>query len=375
MSEAAAFFDAVRAGDFESVHRRLDADPALVHRHDDRHFGATALIHACGLRRLDMVDLLLERGADIDGRSDWWAGSWGVLDSGDADFADALIERGATLTVHAAARLGRLDELARLLDADPDGVHAPGGDGKQPLHFAATVEVATLLLERGADIDARDLDHVSTPAQWLALEEPEVARYLLERGARADPVLAVALGEHGALGRSLAEEGSTVRSFRIDRERFPSEEPAAGHIYLYTVGDGATLLHVAAMVDRPETVQWLADAGADLNAGGSYDDSTALHQAAWRNAADSVRALLAAGADPDVTSGAIHRNEAVGWAIVAGSADAVDALIDAGCRLRGGHIEDAAAGAEGRFRQFQAGRGDEAPRRIAERINRAARRS
>ena len=47
-----------------------------------------------------MIDALLRAGADIDARSDWWAGSFGVLDyaSGLENF---LIERGARVDAHA----------------------------------------------------------------------------------------------------------------------------------------------------------------------------------------------------------------------------------------------------------------------------------
>ena len=39
--------------------------------------------------------------------------------------------------------------------------------GNCRLHFAATVEMAELLLEFGAEIDARDIDHESTAAQYM----------------------------------------------------------------------------------------------------------------------------------------------------------------------------------------------------------------
>ena len=156
---ADAFFDAVRAGNQAAVAQCLDQDPELVGAHDARSFGATALNHACGRHDLEMVDLLLERGADIDQRSDWWAGSWGVLDSGSPELADALLDRGATLTAHAAARLGRLEDLRALLDADGESVHARGGDGKQPLHFevCATALVEYLLHKQSTKAVAHTL--------------------------------------------------------------------------------------------------------------------------------------------------------------------------------------------------------------------------
>ena len=48
---------------------------------------------------------------------------------------------------------------------DPALVHARGGDGKTPLHYATSVAMARYLVERGAVVDARDVDHESTPAQ------------------------------------------------------------------------------------------------------------------------------------------------------------------------------------------------------------------
>jgi hypothetical protein len=135
-------------------------------------------------RNLPLLDVLLEHGADLDLKSGWWAGGFGILE-GDLtpDEAAPLIERGAIVDVHGAAHLGMLDRLEELVGRDPSLVHARGGDGKTPLHWASTVEVAGCLLDRGAEIDARDVDHESTPAQYLVRDAPDVARLLVERGA------------------------------------------------------------------------------------------------------------------------------------------------------------------------------------------------
>src|SRR5688572_12651932 len=42
-----------------------------------------------------MLDVLLEAGADINARSRWWAGGFGILDSVDPPLAAYAIERGA----------------------------------------------------------------------------------------------------------------------------------------------------------------------------------------------------------------------------------------------------------------------------------------
>src|SRR5262249_38588754 len=94
------------------------------------------------VRSREMLDALLEAGADINARSHWWAGGFGLLDNAEPDLAAYAIGRGAFVNVHAAARLGMLGRLQELVEANPTLVHARGGDGQTPLHFASTVEIA-----------------------------------------------------------------------------------------------------------------------------------------------------------------------------------------------------------------------------------------
>jgi ankyrin repeat protein len=82
-----------------------------------------------------------------------------------------------------------------LLDADPQIVNEKGADGQRPLHFAKTPAIVDLLLERGAEIDARDVDHHSTAAQYALAERPEICRHLLSRGAMADIFMPARLGD------------------------------------------------------------------------------------------------------------------------------------------------------------------------------------
>ncbi len=99
-------------------------------------FGATPLLAAVHHRNRDMIDVLLAAGANVNARSHWWAGGFGVLD-GDHDLHQFLIDRGATVDAHAAARLGMVERLEALISDDPGVVHARGGDGQTPLHVAA----------------------------------------------------------------------------------------------------------------------------------------------------------------------------------------------------------------------------------------------
>src|SRR5437763_2061264 len=47
------------------------------------------------VRTREMLDVLLEAGADINAKSQWWAGGFGLLDSASAELAAYAMERGA----------------------------------------------------------------------------------------------------------------------------------------------------------------------------------------------------------------------------------------------------------------------------------------
>ncbi len=345
-----SFIRAIRSGDLAVVREMATADPSLLRATDPQCFGTTTFMCAAQTANQAMIDLLLDLGADINQRSDWWAGSFGVLDSADDGLSEYLISRGAVLTPHSAARLGKITELRSMLDADRTVGHSRGGDGQTPLHFARTIQIADLLLEHGAVIDALDIDHGSTPAQWLSEARPEVAAHLVLRGAVADPFLAARIGDISLLEKLLSREPDGL-NVRVSRSRFSVPPPAAGHIYLYSMGEGCTLVHAAAGSSQMKVIHWLATHGADINAGGGYDNGTALHASAWGDRAESVKALLDVGADINAVSGHLHRNEPIGWAIVSGAVSAFQVLLERGAAIRPHHFEDAKMGVEGAFRE------------------------
>lgn len=242
-----ALTGAVRANDAALVRQVLKRHPALKSRLDEPlpnfGFDAPALIGAVNHGNREMVDVLLDEGADINVRTRWWAGSFGVFD-GDPTLASFLIERGAYVDIHAAARWGMFDRVKELVEGDPALVHARGGDGQMPLHFAATVEIAAYLLDHGAEIDARDIDHESTAAQYMAgctgWPRTDVLRYLISRGAQTDIVMAASLGDLEMVRKFLDADPALVR-VSVSEKDFPKQNPrSGGSIYIYTFGWGRT---------------------------------------------------------------------------------------------------------------------------------------
>ena len=55
------------------------------------------------VRSREMLDVLLDAGANINAKSRWWAGGFGLLHNAEPDLAAYAIERGAVVDVHAAA--------------------------------------------------------------------------------------------------------------------------------------------------------------------------------------------------------------------------------------------------------------------------------
>ena len=320
---------AVIAGDAGRVELLLERHPKLQARINeplpDYGFGDTPLFAAVQRSNRGVIDALLRASANINARTHWWAGGFGVLD--DAARADRpawlapyLIERGATVDVHAATALRMFEKLKELVSANPGLVHARGGDGQTPLHFAPTIEIAEYLLGMGANIDARDIDHESTPAQYMVRDRQDVARYLVEQGCSTDVLMAAALGDMPLVRKHIDADPSCLR-MSVSDDYFPMKnQRAGGTIYIWTLGMHKTA-HVIArefghedifrlLVERSPTELRLALAcelgeepifksllarRPNLAQELSDSDRRKIAYAAQSNNAEAVRLMLAAG--------------------------------------------------------------------------------
>jgi ankyrin repeat protein len=361
LDSVAELVTAFHANDAVALGRVLERNPELKSRLDDpapgAAFGTTPLLEAVKRGNREMVDVLLRAGADINARSHWWAGSFGVLDQDhDPDFLAFLLSRGATVDVHAATRFGMLDRLDELLSADPTLVHARGGDGQTPLHFAKSVEVARYLLDRGADIDARDIDHDGTPAQWMVRDRAEVARYLVERGCTTDILLVTALGDFARVRRHLEVDPQCIQT-RTTEKYFPKRDPrAGGHIYTWTLGANKTAHVIARELGHREIFRLLMERSPDplkLSVAASLgdnalvteliadspglprtlsgDDHRALADAAQENNTASVRLMLSVGWPVDARGQ--HGGTALHWAAWHGNTEMARTMVEHGASL------------------------------------------
>lgn len=184
----------------------------------------------------DIVELLLERGADPNQMNPLKERPLDLLDSyepraiGDPEarrIRQALLAAGATEDIFCAVRAGDIETVRAMLDANPELVSTKSPDIGVPILFVAArsgrLEVARLLLQRGAEVDWPN--SLENTALWFACQSPAnaedriaVARLLLESGA--NPNKRCENGStplHFAAWRGPAKMVSLLLSFGADR--------------------------------------------------------------------------------------------------------------------------------------------------------------
>ncbi len=155
--------------------------------------------------------------------------------------------RATALELFAAVKSADAAKVRQLLSADPGLVRAMDDDGATALHHAAERgdrRIVMLLLDAGAEVNARDDRFHATPAGW-AIE------YLRERGALLgmeidDLLLAIREGDVGWVRRLVTRLPALARA--ADR----SGRPLARHARECGNDEIARLFHESRDRPRPE---------------------------------------------------------------------------------------------------------------------------
>src|SRR6266550_293627 len=205
-------------------------------------------------------------------------------------------------------------------------------------------EMLDVLLDHGADIDARDVDHESTPAQWMVRDRQEIARHLVQRGCKTDLLMAGALGDVELLRKHLDADPGCIH-LRVSDEYFPMINPkSGGSIYQWALGWYVSPHDVAKQFGHDEAFRllmerspadvkliaacWVADeatvksllanhAGLVAHLSAAYGRQVA--HAARNNNLAAVRVMLAAGLPVDALGQ--HRATPLHWAAFHGNAE------------------------------------------------------
>ncbi|XP_061091867.1 ankyrin repeat domain-containing protein 50 [Conger conger] len=356
-------------GDVVSALLERGADPS--HRDSD---GMTPLLLAAYEGQAQVLELLLEAGADVDESAGlrgnasaavtpllaaasmghgavvstalFWGATADAIDGegrtalslaaarGSVEVVRALLDRGLDenhkdhlgwTPLHAAACEGHRAVCAALTECGSLArVAEPDNEGRTPLVLAAQeghCGTARLLLDRRSPIDHRGYDGRSALSAAALEGHSEAAELLMRRGADTD----VRDAEGRPLLYLLVLEGRLDMAALLVREGGAPLESRDS--------EGRTALHAAAWRGSPEAVGLLLRSGADPDAR-DKEGRPPLHSAAWQGQAAVARLLLdSGGATADL---ACRQQGATALCIAAqeGHADVVAVLLERGANPR-----------------------------------------
>ena len=193
--------DAIKAGDTQRVGSLIDGDPALLSASEN-----------------NITPLLL------------------AIYYGKKDVAQLLVDRGAPLSFAEACAFGDTDRAQKMLAADPKLLHSRTADGYPAAGIAIFFghgALARWLIEEGADVNAyaENANRVAPVHAAAAARDRETMRLLLERGA--DPNARQVMDYtalHEAAGRGDIEMAKLLLAHGADRDSRSSDGKKASDV-------------------------------------------------------------------------------------------------------------------------------------------------
>jgi ankyrin repeat protein len=136
--------------------------------------------------QIQLLEILLDHGASVDGLPGRWNPLIAALQNGRGDAARFLAERGARLDLEGAAGTGRLDAVKSFFDKNGNlKANATKTQMESGFIWACQyghVSVVAFLLDHGVEVDAQP--HGATGLHWAAYGgHPEIVKLLLKRKA------------------------------------------------------------------------------------------------------------------------------------------------------------------------------------------------
>ncbi|XP_051866136.1 ankyrin-2b isoform X14 [Pristis pectinata] len=261
--------------------------------------------------------------------------------------------------LHIAAHYGNVNVATLLLNRGA-AVDFTARNGITPLHVASkrgNTNMVKLLLDRGAQIDAKTRDGL-TPLHCAARSGHDGAvEILLERGAPMlartknglSPLHMAAQGDHVECVKHLLQHKAPVDDVTLD---YLTALHVAAHCGHYRVTkllldkranpnaralNGFTPLHIACKKNRVKVMELLVKYGASIQAI-TESGLTPIHVAAFMGHLNIVLLLLQNGASPDVSN--IRGETALHMAARAGQVEVVRCLLRNGAQVDAKARED-----------------------------------
>jgi ankyrin repeat protein len=287
--EADLLFDAWGSEKYRLLLDRGADVGAVTHHHGASDW--TALHSAVRRQPADVVRWLLELGCDWNARAgdgDYECEGFTPLQTA-AKFAfdekrekvDLLLAAGAEMDLFTAAYLGDAARIEAILTGDPAQVRAGDAYGATALHaaaFSAMPEAFSLLIRRGADLNARDRRGRTPILVAATTGDEEFMRHVLRFRPALDAFANAALGKTIGLLIDLQtvpnaasaqdESGWTPLHWASRTNRLPSILALLEHGAKIEARDrlGRTPLWLACLNGHREAAETLLDYKADIHA-------------------------------------------------------------------------------------------------------------
>jgi ankyrin repeat protein len=199
-----------------------------------------------------------------------------------------------------AARKGDVKKVTALLQSDPKLVGDRDKNGDTPLHVAALhgqLEVAQVLLQAGAEVNARNSYGAFTPADLWGV---------LGSSNHKDPIALLTV--HGVDSQDM-KNGYTplhLAVFSVGHKKMVELLVSKGADVNAKAASGATPLFFAVLRDQKDDAQILIEHGADVNIPDAYGD-TILDCALHLQYGSMIQLLVDHGADVNALDQSGHR--------------------------------------------------------------------
>jgi ankyrin repeat protein len=313
-------FSAVAVSDVEAIRRLVSQSPGDLEKRMDLTNRRRRPLHLAVIKKQPQSLLtLLDLGANTESLDE--AGLTALDQAaliGESQLAQILLDRSAKVRLPAAVCLGRTHDIDRLLRRNPEilkpdarwgnlilraaerasgtviqaliqagaSVHVrddpktsvDSTSGYTPLHAAAfngNLSAASVLLQHGANVQAREEKYHGTPAGWANYAGHTEVRDLILRG----PVDIMEAVEHGLTQRIQTILDEDVEALRRPFREYP----------LYAEG-WHTPLAFAVIQNKPEMVRFLLDRGADAN--NRSPEGKTLYHLAKESGHESIAEML-----------------------------------------------------------------------------------
>ena len=283
-----ALIAAVRAGNRSQIEQQIAASPEAVNGTDEG--GSTALHHAAGYGPIGNLQLLINKGADVNAKNRRSSTPlhWAIHDEAKVRL---LLSKGANVNakqaqgrtpLYLAAMLGNGVPNMRLLFTSGADPNLASANGQTPLMMAASrgnVEGMRLLIERGAEVKAKDGAGETALMFASTSGYVDAVRLLIERGADVKVKSKrneTALGFAATQGAQASVELLLAKGAEVNVRNFRGYSP---------------LMFAASSDAMPAgIIKLLLDKGADTSFTGDYDEpASAL--AAKRGHTEAARLL------------------------------------------------------------------------------------